>query len=65
MHKAFINPEKCLRCSDCKAAKACSIRAIFQIDKTDPAIVNPKFCRGCGDCMSSCLGKAIELKAST
>ena len=59
---AFINPDKCIRCHECKAAKACPIKAIIYIDYFEPRIVDTKYCRGCGDCIGNCPTKAITLR---
>jgi MinD superfamily P-loop ATPase len=64
MHKAFIEPNRCLRCIECQAAKACHLKAIFRIDFDDPNFVDPKFCCGCGDCLTKCRAKAIKLKTN-
>ena len=64
MHKAFIDPEKCGHCIECKAAKACSLRAIIQIDLSEPHVVDASYCRGCGDCMAKCNSAAIVLKTT-
>ncbi len=64
MVKAFIDPEKCLKCIECEASKSCAINAIFSIDPDEPKIVEVKICRGCGDCIAGCKGKAIELVES-
>ena len=62
MTKAYINPQSCIRCDDCKAAKACPLKAIFRISAEEPNFVNPTFCRGCGDCIARCGAKAVVLK---
>jgi MinD superfamily P-loop ATPase len=64
MPKAFIEPNRCLRCNECQAAKACHLKAIFRIDSNDPNFVDPTFCRGCGDCITKCRANAITLKTS-
>jgi len=60
--KAYVEPEKCIRCNECSAVRGCSIRAIFRISVEDPTVVDPKLCRGCGDCIAKCPAKAIILK---
>ncbi|HTY74018.1 MAG TPA: 4Fe-4S dicluster domain-containing protein [Candidatus Nanoarchaeia archaeon] len=62
MHKAFISPQDCLRCSKCLAAAACPVKAIFRIDADEIAIVEPNICHGCGDCVPKCFANAITLK---
>jgi heterodisulfide reductase subunit A len=62
MQKAFITPDKCLRCSKCHAAIVCPYNAIFRIDCEDPNIVESNLCRGCGVCVARCPSKAIKLK---
>lgn len=64
MQKAFIDPEKCLRCSKCHASSVCPVGAIFRIDDEEPSIVDPKFCHGCGDCITKCPSNAVILKNS-
>ncbi|XHH08628.1 MAG: 4Fe-4S binding protein [Candidatus Bathyarchaeia archaeon] len=65
MHKAYIDPEKCLRCLICGALRACPPKAIFRIDQDDPNIVEPDLCHGCGFCISKCPANAIVLKKTT
>lgn len=65
MYKAIINPDKCIRCPICTAARAYPPKAIFRIDNDDPNIVEPELCHGCADCVSKCVGNAIELKKAT
>ncbi|MGD6810693.1 MAG: 4Fe-4S dicluster domain-containing protein [Candidatus Bathyarchaeia archaeon] len=65
MYKAYIDPNKCIRCPTCGAARACPPKAIFRIDTNDPNVVEVALCHGCGDCTSKCPGNAIELKKST
>jgi MinD superfamily P-loop ATPase len=62
MHKAFINPNSCLRCTKCYAQSACAVNAIFRIDAEESAVVEPNLCHGCGDCIVKCPAKAITLK---
>jgi MinD superfamily P-loop ATPase len=64
MHKAFIDPEKCGHCVECKAAKACHLKAIIRIDFSEPSVVETTYCRGCGDCMAKCNLAAIVLKTA-
>ena len=64
MHKALIEPNSCLRCVECQAAKACPVKAIFRIDNNDPNFVEPNFCHGCGDCITKCVGNAKKLKSN-
>jgi Pyruvate/2-oxoacid:ferredoxin oxidoreductase delta subunit len=64
MHKAFIDPEKCGPCAECKAAKICPYKAINQIDSNEPRVVDATYCRGCGDCIAECIFSAIILKTA-
>lgn len=62
MPKAFIDPNKCLKCEKCPAAEACLVKAIFKVDLDNPAIVEQSACFACGDCVEKCPGKAIAIK---
>ena len=62
MTKAYIDPQKCVRCNNCQAAKACPIKAIFRISAEEPNVVEASLCRGCGDCTAPCVAKAVVLK---
>ncbi|MCW4018922.1 MAG: 4Fe-4S dicluster domain-containing protein [Candidatus Bathyarchaeota archaeon] len=64
MPKAIIDPDKCQRCEECLASRACPVKAIFRIDAREAAVVEVKFCHGCGDCLSKCPATAITLKES-
>ena len=64
MPKAYIDPQKCQKCANCYAAKACPIKVIFRIDADEPAIVEPNLCHGCGDCIKKCPAYAIILRPS-
>jgi MinD superfamily P-loop ATPase len=65
MYKAYIDPDKCVRCPNCQAAKVCPPKAIFRIDRDDPNFVETNLCHGCGDCISRCPANAVELKKTT
>jgi MinD superfamily P-loop ATPase len=62
MNKAYIDPNKCLRCLKCNAEKSCPVKAIFRIDYEESAVVETGLCHGCGDCVSFCVVDAIELR---
>ncbi|MGE5187885.1 MAG: 4Fe-4S dicluster domain-containing protein [Betaproteobacteria bacterium] len=62
MHKAYIEPHKCIRCPKCTAARVCPIKAIIRIGAEDPNVVDPNLCHGCGDCVSVCSGQAVILR---
>ena len=64
MQKAFIDPDKCIRCSTCHAISACAVGAIFRIDDEEPSIVDPNLCHGCGDCKPRCPADAVIFKDS-
>ncbi len=64
MQRAFINPDKCVRCGSCNAHHACPKKAIFRIDAEEPSIVEPNICHGCGDCAHMCPAKAVEIRDS-
>lgn len=59
MHKAFIDPEKCGHCTECKAANSCPHKAITRIDSNEPSVVDSTYCRGYGDCIAECNSSAI------
>jgi ferredoxin len=42
---AFIQPDKCLKCVECNAAKACPFKAIMCIDKFEPKVIEIKYCQ--------------------
>jgi len=63
MQKAFIDPDKCIRCGKCHASTACPVSAIFRIDDEEPSIVDPNLCHGCGDCKPRCPADAVILKS--
>jgi MinD superfamily P-loop ATPase len=60
--RAIIDPQKCLRCKKCLAAKVCPVKAIFRIDEEESAVVEVRLCHGCGDCVIVCKAGAIVLK---
>ncbi len=62
MQKAYILPDKCIRCPKCAAAKACPVKAVFHISDEDPNVVDVNLCHGCGDCVSKCPAKAVILR---
>lgn len=64
MQKAYIDPQKCLRCIECDASRVCPVRAIFRIDAEESAVVEVNMCHGCGDCISKCKGAAVILKGT-
>ena len=62
MTKAFIDPDKCIRCDKCYAARVCPVKAIFYISDEDPKVVEPNICHGCGDCTAKCSVEAVILR---
>lgn len=61
MKVAFVDPEKCIKCTKCAAAVVCPLKIIFRIDVDEPAVVEFG-CHGCGDCIPKCPVNAIVLK---
>ncbi|MCW4024846.1 MAG: 4Fe-4S dicluster domain-containing protein [Candidatus Bathyarchaeota archaeon] len=60
--KAYILPEKCIKCRVCRAARACPLNIIFKIDSDEPSIVDSGQCHGCGDCTEACPVHAVVLR---
>lgn len=62
MPKAYIDPDKCQRCSQCPPARICPPKAIFKIDAEETAVVDLELCHGCGDCVAKCETGAVVLR---
>jgi MinD superfamily P-loop ATPase len=53
--KAFIDPEKCVKCGEC--SQACRFHAV-----SEDFVVSPFSCEGCGVCFHVCPEQAVSLE---
>jgi TPP-dependent indolepyruvate ferredoxin oxidoreductase alpha subunit len=57
---AWVDDDLCTACYRCDARRACTIKALLQIDPYEPPFVDTHRCMGCFDCVEACPNEAIK-----